>query len=224
MQEGVPFINTGDDLIPNFASINKWTSWVFASELLVKPKYDVRWGQRRPVDWTPNSLQVDDQPARGPWRGLFAKNVERVTRLVHIYNADDDVLSGAWMRMQRGQKPYNDPDVFGANDDADNRTAQYWGRLPKTADGDDYLFDARTNASASLTRQWAELAFWFPSLSEAAGLAPVSDPSMAQQIESLDFSEYSSPGLETSHSPLTIQPFHRVYEGWQRIGAIFGSD
>ena len=62
-------------------------------------------------------------------------------------------------------------------DDPPPRYRQHWGALDDTSIAEDYLWGlAPGRVHAAEVRQWAELAFWFQSLSMATGRTPITLP------------------------------------------------
>lgn len=57
----------------------------------------------------------------------------------------------------------------------DSDTEQLWGTLPGATPAEDAVWAANmppVDAVRNTTRQWAELAYWFPSTTAAVGVTP----------------------------------------------------
>jgi hypothetical protein len=136
-----------------------------------------RWSQNPPLGraWIA-------RPNRGPWQGLFAGNASLDgVKIVNTYNPTDHILRvdqglmditlnplrfvHGWYAAQYSAKPYAFPltpfeatDTYGTS----------WALLMGTSAGrvvDQLTSRLSLDASAPrLTRQWAELAFWFPAV------------------------------------------------------------
>ena len=131
----------------------------------------------------------------------------------------------AWYACQRIQKPRIAyvPGLWSAFSRLDNRAQRFWATLGIDTRAGEYLWGPAGNHS-NITRQWAELAFWFPSLSQAAGTADLS----ASGIESLSFADIGGLPNESvlgglSHSYMTDKPLHEVWAGHRRLRAILAS-
>lgn len=215
IQTGAPFVGPEDT--PTYTYRNQWNSYTFHSQLAQPPLYELRWRQQRPVGWRPADAPTGPLPQRGAWRGLFARNADRVSRMVNSVNSGDSVLSIGWALMQQLQKPNTGALGFGADD----ASVSYWGRLPKTSETWDNLFPVRDAASANAMRQWSELAHWFPSLSGPAGLsvpglASLSDPTNQRPVITEDFTSYSN---SWGHSYLLEQPYASVASAFRTLAS-----
>ncbi|MGD2115711.1 MAG: hypothetical protein PVG07_11695, partial [Acidobacteriota bacterium] len=194
-----------------------------------QPDYTQRWTQK--VGFEPRVL-------RGPWLGRFSENVERVS-MVNVFNKGDGVLGlgrsfvglrlslrflrvRPWQAAQRLLKPYLGPLGLRRTSFPDGPVSQFWARLKDTekrkedylwrvAGGNTELFGSDLSDRAELTRGWAELAYWFPSLSEAAGTTQI------QGVQSIDLSDVGQAGLLESHSFLVAKEFVEVWSGFEEI-------
>jgi hypothetical protein len=194
---------------PNFADLIKWTEMLRQESnpaLFPQPEYALRWRQTRPATGVP-PVGGSATPERGPWRGIFASNT-RKTAIYNTYNSTDLVLTGAWVGSVGTQKPNLGP--LGLL--ADDRSTQFWATLTNTGPEEEYLWDFRGN-HANITRQWAELAHWFPPISVAAG------SSAHQTLRSYDFSSWGGVHLLLSHSYMAGRPLPDV---WGAFGILKG--
>lgn len=201
---------------------NLWKSRAGSSldDAALGQKYETRWTQVRTAPWDLSHGLVGLQTG-GPWRGLFAHNLQK-TRVVNTWNADDWVLNTPWYRMQWFQKPGNGL-VFAD----DNAVQQIWGVLKESGEDERYLWNRDTNhndpaeaaAERNLTRQWAELSHWFTSLTLATGrqgtVAGHDFTGWAYQIYDAS-AVLVGPQLE-SHSYMQGDPFPKVWGAWRTI-------
>ena len=172
--------------------------------LTPKPIYDLRWRQSR--------LQEElTSPALGPWRGYFAANRSRA-RIVNTYNSTDAVLFLAWPLAQRLQKP--NVGLLGLS--SDDRKTQFWAALVDTGPAQEYLWEFE-GQHAAVTRQWAELANWFPAISIAAGQA------IHSALENVDFTDSGGVGPKLSHTYLTDKPFDEVWSVYETLADILAA-
>jgi hypothetical protein len=187
--------------------------------LVPKPDYVTRWRQYA--------------PSSSAWRGWFSGNLTR-TQMFNAYNELDEVLRidegavgtgpvsvHAWYACQAFQKP----NVGFLGLSSDGRLAQYWAPLQNTgvdeegvlwaaAIGDPALARSATDR-ARLTRRWAEMAFWFPSLSGPAGTSRMPFLASNHNISlSAEGKSEKLPGTD-SHSYLVEKPFHQVWRPFE---------
>lgn len=168
--------------------------------------YTMRWRMTRPQAGVPNH-QGTVQSNRGPWRGLFFQNKNRV-RLFNTYSLNDRVLSVIWRSNQVENKPFGmikrvflerllrpttSPDRF-----QDNAFMQSWALVSRTEAQWDTVFGNEDPGHYwTIKRQWAELSYWFPSTAGAAGGMKMDDhfspacPSEPSGICKTDFTTYS---------------------------------
>jgi hypothetical protein len=68
-------------------------------------------------------------------------------------------------------------------------------------------------AHSNIIRQWSELAYWFPSVTNAAGQQSV------RSVPSIGFTDYDPPSasLTNTHSYLKLQPYPSVFPAWKQI-------
>jgi len=204
---------------------------------LPHPYYSLRWTQQRPPNGVPDSAPADTVPQRGSWLGFFASNPSQVT-ITNTVNANDFVLGRIWWSAQYFEKPnisqsttyytvFTNLLTFGQQDDA---TKQFWGSLRNTDAGQEmtwaqYCSIPSPCAHSNITRQWAELAYWFPSISYAEGAGGLAynggtTAPATQTVTSVDFSAYSplASGLgAATHSYLSMQPYSVVFSAWTQI-------
>jgi hypothetical protein len=200
----------------------------FDPQILPQPRYEMRWSQTRtypvPDDVDP-SANPDGLPHRGPWKNFFAPNlVGPGNPEVHnTYSSKDLALTVAWELCQAFQKPSIDPITGGPLHNpvnllaggvvpTDSMQQQFWATLWNTGEKErEVWFDGQPHAN--ITRQWAELAYWFPATSRAAGSVPLS-----WGVTNHDFSVYSEtldPVL--SHGYMLGKPFPKVWGAFQEL-------
>lgn len=137
----------------------------------------------------------------------------------------------AWYACQRLQKPRYSPPL-GSSDSCeellvgrfDDRTRRTWATLGIDLGAQNYLWSGENHSEE--TRQWAELAYWFPARSRAAGTAEVGG------TLNEDFSRFGSadPGLDPveaivgsmTHGYMTMKPFSATWEAYRRFTTFFG--
>jgi hypothetical protein len=124
----------------------------------------------------------------------------------------------------------------GQEDDANK---QFWANLRNTDAGQavtwgQYCASPSTCTHSNITRQFAELSYWFPSISYAEGtggrplsIYPVTTTSpttMTKSVTTVDFSQYSpqyNPEIDPfgvlTHSFLMEQPYSDVSPAWMQI-------
>jgi len=140
--------------------------------------------------------------------------------------APDPVRMHSWYVCQRLQKPRILGSTLGPSTPwsvlwgrYDDRKVRYWADLSvgNTATKE-YLWPSGGDHS-NVTRQWAELAFWFPALSKAAGNKQL----LAPGIQDEDFGRYVSPagrldlgGVDT-HGYMIARPLSEVWGGYRRV-------
>ena len=97
----------------------------------------------------------------------------------------------------------------------DDRSLQLWATLNVKAEGEESVW-ADGNNHSNITRQWAELALWFPSLSAAAGTQALH----LNGVQDEDFSSYGGDdsGFDPlaalhvlSHGYMIDKPFYEVW-------------
>jgi hypothetical protein len=103
----------------------------------------------------------------------------------------------------------------------DDRKVRQWAQLDVDLQAEDSIWnDGGTHAN--VTRQWAELAFWFPALSEAAGTRPLGMPGVHDE----DFGEYgrddsafdpTAAAQVLSHGYMVGRSFPDVWGGYVRL-------
>lgn len=125
--------------------------------------YSIRWRQNRPTNWDPRTPPQSAVPSRGSWRGVFASNPAKVRTFVNTSNGGDFVVGFGWRAHQVLQKPA--VGIRGLR--SDSATVQFWANLPGTSPAESVVWSSGQAvdeaAKENTTRQWAELAFWFPS-------------------------------------------------------------
>jgi hypothetical protein len=228
-------ITQGAEIIdlPSLASL--WHDRVAAQWGSNKPPlYEKRWSQtNRPYPLP--AMETDLEPHRGPWRGFFARNLEKVRTLTNTFNPTDqalridkpyqlmlDVVNGqvpqqiyAWYLNQRFQKP--DVGLIGA--EADNDLTQFWATLGIKLNDEEYLWGGTTDKHFNITRQWAELAHWFPSRSEAAGtnrLAVATDNRSFHDFGGDDSDDILAIQNQLSHTYMTYRKVWEVWKGFEQ--------
>jgi hypothetical protein len=92
----------------------------------------------------------------------------------------------------------------------------FWAALWNTGPAEDDVFESGTGSHANLTRQWAELAYWFPAASRAAGRGPV------MGATNHDFTLYSMPPVGTpfsveSHGYMTAKKLPEVWGAFEQV-------
>jgi hypothetical protein len=96
---------------------------------------------------------------------------------------------------------------------SDNRTRKFWARLKNTEKEQEYLWIGLNPPVSPIeqTRRWAELSYWFPVLSPAAGTVSVDS---INQVESRNFSlenEAQNAKYFDTHSYMTKRPVSEVW-------------
>ncbi len=213
--------------------ILQWTGTLSSPSYVTspQPQYALRWGQSRPAGGVLDSAAFNSTPQRGPWRGFFAGNLSK-TKIINTFNTNDGTLLGVWRDTELLQEP--DVGVLGLF--SDNILTQFWSTLASTDGGQESLWAAPCTSLANcqhsnIIRQWAELAYWFPSRSGAAGSGPLTS------MQSLDFTSYAPPippgcgafplsaicaGLgytDPTHSYLELSPYPMVFKAWQQVSS-----
>lgn len=148
------------------------------------------------------------------------------------YNALDGVLLQDWAATELAQEPFVGP--LGLSSDTDDSSTQFWASLMSTDGAQEVVWGQECSSlsncqHSNIIRQWAELAFWFPSRSDAAGVRPLGG------VQSFNFTQYAPPlptgcgpipfssgcGLlvfsAPTHSYLKVSPYPSVYPAWQQI-------
>jgi hypothetical protein len=144
---------------------------------------------------------------------VFASNVSK-TRLVNTFSGADQVVGLAWHAHQLTQKPA----VSFLGLGSEGPDAMFWGALLNTSDAENQVWSAGTGAPIeairNTTRQWAELAYWFPVTTKAVGVIGGEGPSWLRH----DFSSVGAGGtLPSSHSYMTQFPFSQVWSAWATV-------
>jgi hypothetical protein len=176
-----------------------------------QPSYTLRWAQQRPAAGVPDSAPFNSTPQRGSWLGFFAGNLSKTT-IVNTYNYGDLTLL-AWAPMEVAQEPY--VGILGfSTDDIDT---QFWSTLASTDGGQETIWSQACSSysncrHSNIIRQWAELSYWFPSRSTAAGQGSLAG------MANINFGPYAPAlGLEATHSFLKVGPYSKVFPAWQDI-------
>ena len=212
---------------PDFSDFNKWNA---TTDPLPspKPRFYERWTQVRPPGGVPDNAQEDLHNHRGPWKGYFFSNINKVPGgIVNTWSNFDGILgaafgfnTGAWDIMQRLQKPnvgaLNQLTTIKSGDVSDDRSQQFWALLGVNSADYETAFGGCDNTVVpdhyNTIRQWEELSFWFESLSIAAGNGPIS---------SLNNTDYTSLSIDlnpsTTHSYMTGKPYYDVVNGFSII-------
>jgi hypothetical protein len=177
------------------------------------PDYAVRWRKAR--------------DGSSPWRGFFDLRAHGPA-VYNVYNHKDRVLRidtdappSAWRASQIAQKP-KVPGLLSVLP-RDNEITQYWALLDNTSAAEEYLWavaDPQQDHS-SLTRQWAELAFWFQPLSGAVGSMPLRGMPPERNVDMADVGGGDGP-LEyvSSHTYPTQKPLAEVWKLYETIRAL----
>jgi hypothetical protein len=225
IQVGRPYKVTviGNETIeePDFTDFRNWNQKLsddINPSLLPQPTYELRWRQRRPALGIP-ATGTGETPQRGPWSAFFDGNLQRAI-ILNAFNSGDQILRidgsfgdsplnlHAWYVCQRRQKP--SAGLLGLG--PDNRTAQYWALLSNTTAAEEYLWRFVGN-HANIHRQWAELAYWFPSVSGAAGATEI--PGLRNE----DMFAFGGSDGVASHTYMTGKPFSDVWGAYERYRA-----
>jgi hypothetical protein len=183
--------------------------------------YTERWRMSgRPSSGVPNH-ESTVRPNRGPWRGLFFENQDRV-RLFNTFSRNDRVLSVVWRSNQVENKPFalkkrvflerllrdtTSPDRF-----QDNAFIQAWDLVSRTERQWDSVFGGEAPGEYwTIKRQWAELSYWFPSTAGPAGGTDMdnyfppacpSEPSGICKTNFTDYSQYTGPAAVEQNGPI----------------------
>ena len=246
MQNGLPEKScfNGTEMCPDYTNLNNWNSTLGASGYVTSPppQYPLRWGQTRPSGQFPDTAPANSTPQRGEWLGFFAGNNSRTT-VINSFNTTDATVLKVWGEMNLGQQPYIGFLGLGS----DGPTTQFWSSLLSTDGGQEAIWGESqgsipgcttvTNCQHSnLIRQWAELAYWFPSRSGPAGATSL----QAYGITSEDFSAYAPPPTSVcqgdpsllgaaacgkiegtpTHSYLSDSPYPMEYPAWQIVNSV----
>lgn len=155
-------------------------------------------------------------PQRGPWKGFFGANL-RNTAILNTYNANDWVLNNTWYWKQSRQEPNVGPlGLF-----TDDRQGQYWAVLQNTDSMEEAVF-ASVGSHSNIIRQWAELAYWFKSLSGPIGSRHF--PNFSMQSKNCNFTQFAPPPLvpdldadARTHGYMHSQPFSKVALPWTHV-------
>jgi len=209
------------------ANQQEWTNTLSAAGYVTSPQpiYQLRWGQQRPSSGIPDTAPFNSTPQRGSWRGIFATNLSLPgLAIINTYNGSDSILAETWALAQIHQKPFS-----GAlNFFSDNAMIQYWAALTNTDGGQEILWGTACSSisncqHSNIIRQWAELAYWFPSRSDAAGTRALT---LLPRSSNIDFTGYAPPPSNLPvnqiwesgpHSYLRVSPYPSVFPAWQQI-------
>jgi hypothetical protein len=246
MQNGLPEKSCfhGTEMCPDYTNLNNWNNTLGASGYVTSPppQYPLRWGQTRPSGQFPDTAPANSTPQRGEWLGFFAGNNSRTT-VINSFNTSDATVLKVWGEMNLGQQPFIGFLGLGS----DGPTTQFWSSLLSTDGGQEAIWGESqgsipgcttvTNCQHSnLIRQWAELAYWFPSRSGPAGATSL----QAYGITSEDFSAYAPPPTSVcqgdpsllgaaacgkiegtpTHSYLSDSPYPMEYPAWQIVNSV----
>ena len=231
--------------------MQKWQTSMAQSVTIPRPDYGKRWSQVRPPGGVPDGGTMGAVPRRGSWLGFFSANADSVA-ITNTANPADGVLDKIWAAAQACEKPAvqvyyaktisamtcaaNFASGFGtAGSQSDDQGEQFWAALRNTDAGEEAAFDCGSGgcspssctsaacAHSNITRQWAELSYWFPSISGAEGLG-----FSRNAVATIDFSAYA-PGEvswadiiggddgSANHSYLTLQPYSVENGAWKQI-------
>jgi len=176
--------------------------------------YVRRWRQARADVWEPNVEPSSQLPAAGPWIGIFAGNLNKA-RITNTYNVDDPVVGTAWHLHQTLQKPGVGLFELGS----EGPTTQFWGSLPNTSDHQHFLWTGADTISPAarrrVTRQWAELAYWFPTATRGMGVLEESLSSCGVRCNFTGWAAKAE-GVDR-HSYIHAQPFHEVWQAFVKV-------
>jgi transglutaminase-like putative cysteine protease len=216
MQSGQPTCLTCS---PDYTDRDSWNdkmNVLWDTHQVPLPKYEVRWNQSRPTGGIPDSVNAsvgrNAMPERGSWTGYFEGNLAKA-RIVNSFNTHDGLLTVVWYENQLKQRPYNlslEVSLI-----ASDRESQFWADLRDTGNETEALWGG-VSSHANLIRQWAELSYWFPSLTEAAGAGA------QPHLDNIDLSFYGNfVDLTMSHSFMRMRPYDEVWSGWHTIKTRF---
>jgi hypothetical protein len=213
---------------PVYTDLNAWNAKLKLEDpaLFPLPQYPLRWTQVRSGEPLPQGASAT--PQRGPWQGFFSANPGRA-KISNTYNSFDQVLGGAlalWQASQTVQKPDSSlvglgntipipPDLHASGD---NRQIQFWARLADTGADQEYLWGFN-GSHANITRQWAELAYWFGSLSYAAGNEFITGISGNSNFGTQCA---GGAGVATSHTYMSDLPYPNVWSCYAQYKQILG--
>ncbi len=213
MNAGRPYREADGGPVPDYTDLLRWEAKLrdeINPALYPKPRYELRWRQVRVAE--PGPVGTSETPERGPWRGLFAGNTSRAA-IYNTFNTGDRILGLLWPQSQTLQKPNRG--VLGLG--SDNRIQQFWALLKNTGAEEEYLWEF-SGTHANITRQWAELAHWFSSRSQATGRAPV------DAVTSVDLSRWGGSSLSEpvqTHGYMTGRPLSDVWGGYETLRDLF---
>ncbi len=211
----------------NPAALAQWSLTTQSTNYVTQPPplYQTRWSQMRPAGGVPDAALPNSTPQRGSWLGYFASNIGQIGSITNTFNGGDGILSsltpGVWLWAQDYTKPNTLGNVNLGVVSAfvpDNEISQYWATLTHLDGSQELLWgspcsSASTCKHSNILRQWGELAYWFPSVSNATGQQSLST------IPSLDFGSYAPFSLipSSTHSYMRLQPYYAVYPAWQKV-------
>jgi hypothetical protein len=207
-------------------ALSQWYSTIDSNNYVTQPPplYQTRWSQTRPAGGVPDSALANSTPQRGPWLAYFAANPGQVT-MTNTFSGNDTVLAypipGLWLLAQDLEKPNVLNNIgLGAVSAfvGDSEILQYWSTLTHLDGSQELLWGAPCSTASTchhsnILRQWGELAYWFPSVSNATGNQSLST------LTSIDFGPYDPFSIipPNTHSYLRLQPYYAVYPAWQAV-------
>lgn len=191
---------------------------------------------------------------RGPWTGFFAANPGKTT-LYNTWSSEDCVIKYLFRAesllalpayskitpifdlaeiLAQGAGPLsisNGLPIWTLNDltVSEQNSNPFWANLWKTDRSQEILFTGNPGSDHwKTTRQWAELAYWFPSIAGGAGGQRVTtvtnaDFSLVSAISSCtaEVKNKVTTGSTLSHSYLFAKPAHETWCGLKRIRSMF---
>ena len=214
---------------PDFTDFNNWNARTGPLPT-PRPFYYERWTQVRPPDGVPDNGPQDIHNHRGPWKGYFFTNIQKVSgNFVNTFSAGDSILGPVWTSAQDDQKPYSGFLGLGAGDVDSERKDQLWATLSDNPFqlnyGNEEALWSQVDRECELpqqnhyntVRQWAELAFWFKALTRATGSGPVSSLTNYSFTAIGAVQNPLTTDLTKSHSYMTAKPFYEVKDGFIRF-------
>jgi hypothetical protein len=141
----------------------------------------------------------------------------------------------AWYACNRLQKPRStDPwDTLATSDSPclvenrfDDRHLRRWATLGLDLDHENYLWPGEKHADT--TRQWGELAYWFPALSRGAATTPLREVTN-NDLTGLKNADFSSFGVPTgvgpihpeTHTYMLDKPYSEMWSAFQRLRTFY---
>jgi hypothetical protein len=183
-------------------------------KLRPKPEYAIRWRKAR--------------FGNSPWRGLFKPRpggpavYNFFSATDHLLRIDTNLPPSAWRASQIIQKP-KVPGLLGTLP-RDNERTQYWALLDNTSVSEEYLWASADpgNDHSGITREWAELAYWFQPVSGPVGSMPLRGVSSDRNVSMADIGGGDSPfELLLSHTYPTQRALPEVWKLYERLGDVF---